>query len=407
MIEKIYKLIAIIATIIIFLFSISPMVKAATTKNIVLVIDPGHGGKMSGAINYDKGLVERDLTIKIARYMKQYLEEYENITVIMTHNGLPSDVEMELDDRGMVARNNNADMMVSLHLNSYKDASRSGAEVYVTDNTSLPKYNEESTKFANIVLNNLEALGIKNNGVKTRLCQDKGDKWLYSDGTTADYYAVIRYPMKGAGDGRGADLAKGEGIPGILIEHCYIIGSDAKFLDSEEDLQNLAKADANAVVQYYGLEKKSSRVNNITLDKTDITLLKGDKTKITPTITPDTAKNKNVKWSSSNEKVATVSQTGEVTAVGVGTATVTATTEDNAKTATATINVKDITISLDKKEANILVGNKVSVNYTISPDTVTNKNVIWKSSDEGIAKVDANRGYNSHKRRNSNYNSNG
>lgn len=382
---KILAILVVTVTIIIFT---TPIIKSVTNKEIILVIDPGHGGKMSGAVNAEKGLVERDLTLKIARYLRDYLDEYENIKIIMTHDGLPSDVEMELPDRGMVARNNNADMMISLHLNASTDASRHGAEVYVTKNKLLPKYNEESTKFGNIVLNKLSALGIYNNGVKTRLCNEEGPKWEYSDGSVADYYAVIRYPMKGDGEDRGADLAKGEGIPGILIEHCYMV-NDSDFLDSEQDLKNLAKADCDAIVEYFGLYKKDpTRVSRITLDKTSITLLNGEKTKLNVTVYPVTAKNKNVKWASSNEKVAKVTSTGEITAVGVGTATITVTTEDRAITAIATVKVEDIKITLDKKELNMLVGNKLKLEYTISPDRVQNKEVTWKSSDTKIATVD-------------------
>lgn len=379
---------ALIIAILLSCFMI-PIVKATTDKTIVLVLDPGHGGKMTGTVNNNLGIIERDVTLKIARYLRDYLNEYENIKVIMTHDGLPSDVEMELPARGMVARNNNADMMISLHINDSTIQGETGAEVYVTNNKLLPKYNEESTKFGNIVLKKLSALGIRNRGVKTRLCNDTGPKWEYSDGSRADYYAVIRYPMKGDGEDRGADLAKGEGIPGVLIEHCFMKGSDSRFLDSEQDIQKLARADCDAIVEYYGLEKKDpTRVSGIILDKTNITLLKGEKSKLTATVTPATAKNKNVKWTSSNTKVATVTNTGEIIAQGVGTTTITATTEDRGKVATATIKVTDISITLDKKETNVLVGNKLSIGYTISPASLANKEVTWASSDTSFATVD-------------------
>lgn len=384
------KVIAIIMIFLIFQTIFLPIVQAVPNKTIVLVLDPGHGGKMTGTVNNDLGIIERDVTLKIARYLRDYLNQYENIKVIMTHDGLPSDIEMELPARGMVARNNNADMMISLHINDSTIKGEKGAEVYVTNSKLLPKYNEESTKFGNIVLNKLSALGISNRGVKTRLCNDTGPKWEYSDGSVADYYAVIRYPMKGDGEDRGADLAKGEGIPGVLIEHCFMKGSDSQFLDSEADIQRLAKADCDAIVEYYGLEKKDpTRVSTVSLDKTNVTLLKGTKSKLTATVSPTTAKNKNVKWTSSNEKVATVTSSGEITAIGAGTATITVTTEDRNKTAVATVTVNEISVTLDKKETNLIVGNKTQIGYTILPDSVTNKEVTWESSNPEIATIDA------------------
>ncbi|MBO5479432.1 MAG: N-acetylmuramoyl-L-alanine amidase [Clostridia bacterium] len=206
--KVITKILSVFLIMIFIIYSMSGIVQANDQKEIVLVIDPGHGGKMTGTANNELGIIERDVTLKIARYLRDYLNEYEGIKVIMTHDGLPSDYEMELPARGMVARNNHADMMISLHINDSTTPNQQGAEVFVTANKLLPKYNEESTKFGNLVLNELSKLGISNRGVKTRLCGDTGPKWEYSDGSVADYYAVIRYPMKGDGEDRGADLAK-------------------------------------------------------------------------------------------------------------------------------------------------------------------------------------------------------
>ena len=52
-----------------------------------------------------------------------------------------------------------------------------------------------------------------------------------------------------------ADVKNGEGVPGILIEHCYI-KSDEKYIDSEEDIKALAKADADGIIEHFGLTKE-------------------------------------------------------------------------------------------------------------------------------------------------------
>lgn len=382
------KIIAIILIMILSMYTMANIVQASTQKEIVLVIDPGHGGKMTGTVNDKLGIVERDVTLKIARYLRDYLNEYEGIKVIMTHDGLPSDYEMELPARGMVARDNNADMMVSLHINDYATPNEQGAEVFVTANKLLPKYNQESTRFGNLVLAELSKLGIVNRGVKTRLCGDTGPKWEYSDGSVADYYAVIRYPMKGDGEDRGADLAKGEGIPGVLIEHCFMKDNDAKFLDSEEDIKKLARADCNALVAFYGLEKKDpKRVSFVTLNKSKLTMMKGKKETLVATVKPDTAINKKVIWSSSNEEIASVLQNGEVTAKKAGKVTITAKTQDREKIATCEVEVQELQISLSKKETNLLVGKKEKLDYVITPENIENQKVTWKSSDETIVSV--------------------
>lgn len=80
-------------------------------------------------------------------------------------------------------------------------------------------------------------------------------------------------------------------------------------------------------------------VTGITLGATNATINQGDTAQLTASILPTNATNKNVTWTSSDENVVTVDSQGKVTAIGVGTATITATTVDGLKTATATIEV--------------------------------------------------------------------
>ena len=80
-------------------------------------------------------------------------------------------------------------------------------------------------------------------------------------------------------------------------------------------------------------------VTGVTLDKTSVELTEGDVTVLTATVNPSNASNKNVYWTSSDSSIATVDNTGKVTAVKRGKAVITATTEDGNKTATCTITV--------------------------------------------------------------------
>ena len=80
-------------------------------------------------------------------------------------------------------------------------------------------------------------------------------------------------------------------------------------------------------------------VTAVTLNKTSRALKTGQKDTLIATVKPLFATNKNVTWSSSNTAVATVNSSGIVTAVGLGSATITVTTQDGSKTATCTITV--------------------------------------------------------------------
>ncbi len=75
-------------------------------------------------------------------------------------------------------------------------------------------------------------------------------------------------------------------------------------------------------------------VTGVTLDKSSLTLAEGGTAQLTAAVKPDNASNKAVTWESGDTSVATVDTNGKVTAVGAGTATITATTQDGGKTAT-------------------------------------------------------------------------
>ena len=363
---------------------------AETVKTMKIVIDPGHGGHETGAINYNDGIMEKDITLKTARYLKEYFDDYYGVEIIMTHNGLDNNTEMSVLDRGMCARNNKADLLLCLHFNAAPGgADWHGAEVYVTDNTSCYKYNQESSEIGNAILGNLSSLGIYNRGVKTRLCNDVGPKWEYSDGTKADYYGIIRYAMKGNAEDRGPDITKGTGITSILIEHCFIQGSDVQFINTDAKLKKLAEADGKAVVDHYGLKKKTDVVAEIILNKSNVSIVVGEKTKIDASISPSTAINKKINWTTNNSKVATVDQNGNIIAVGDGTAVITATADGNDRiSANVQLTVINPNITIQNGEkASMLIGSKMQL-FT---DTGSlDSKVTFKSSDENILKVDAN-----------------
>ncbi|MBQ6279953.1 MAG: Ig domain-containing protein [Mycoplasma sp.] len=81
-----------------------------------------------------------------------------------------------------------------------------------------------------------------------------------------------------------------------------------------------------------------SRVTSVSLNKTSTTLAIDDNETLTATVLPENATDKTVTWNSNNESVATVVN-GKITAVGLGNATITVTTNDGSKTATCEVNV--------------------------------------------------------------------
>lgn len=106
----------------------------------------------------------------------------------------------------------------------------------------------------------------------------------------------------------------------------------------------------------------TTNVEGITLDKTEGVLTVGNTVTVTATVTPDTATNASVTWSSSDEAIATVDSEGKITAVAPGTATITATSDSNPDASAAyavTVQAKKVVTPASTKSSS-----KGSSSYT-------------------------------------------
>ena len=133
----------------------------------------------------------------------------------------------------------------------------------------------------------------------------------------------------------------------------------------------------------------------VSLSQTEATLAVGETLTLTATMIPEYAANfgaSNVTWSSSDEAVATVNESGVVTAKGPGEATITVTTADGGYTATCTVTVyTPVTgVSLSQTSAKLQFGETLTLTATVAPDNAANKNVTWSSSNQDVATVDEN-----------------
>ncbi len=137
---------------------------------------------------------------------------------------------------------------------------------------------------------------------------------------------------------------------------------------------------------------KSVAVTEVRLDKTATTLVEGDTEELMATVMPENATDKGIEWKSDNESVATVSQTGLVTALKDGSATITVITNDGGLKATCdvTVNKKIIPVSeieLNKIELTLDEGKEEKLVVTVKPDAATDKSVVWESGNESVATV--------------------
>ena len=141
---------------------------------------------------------------------------------------------------------------------------------------------------------------------------------------------------------------------------------------------------------YCKWKPKTVHVSGISLNKSEVSLHVDETEILTATITPANATDTSVLWESSNATIATVTG-GKITALRVGSATITATANDGGETATCQVTVYPIpveSVSLNESEITLHEGNVFTLTATISPANATNTNVTWKSSDTSVVKVE-------------------
>lgn len=217
--------------------------KTAKSGDIIIVLDPGHGGSDSGACRTWDGVsyIEKDIALKISKATKKELESYEGVQVYMTRT---DDRAVGLEARVKYASDLGADCIISQHINStVKDKDTvTGAMVMVSYGNYRKAVAQESWNIANTILGELANNGLKNLGLLKNL-SETGNK--YPNGKLADYYAIVRHSIL-------------YNLPGMIVEHGFVNNpSDCKkYYGSNAKIAALGTADGKALAKYYGLKKK-------------------------------------------------------------------------------------------------------------------------------------------------------
>lgn len=132
-------------------------------------------------------------------------------------------------------------------------------------------------------------------------------------------------------------------------------------------------------------------VNSVEIDRTELKIKVGYKEQLTARALPNAASYKGISWTSSNERVVKVSQSGEVTGVGIGTAVVTASSIYNpsvkVECEVTVVPVPVEKIILDRESVSLYPEDYILITADILPLDATDKRVEWKSKDNSIATV--------------------
>jgi N-acetylmuramoyl-L-alanine amidase len=224
-------------------------------KNITIVLDPGHGGKDSGAVGI-LGLKEKDVVLSIAKYCAEILRE-KGFRVVLTRD---SDVFIPLAQRVKIANDAKADLFVSIHANASTDPSAKGIEVFFLNATS----NQKALKIA--ALENdvpLEQMGTINKIIISLINQAKlKESAILAKDVDDSIYSVTK-PIYTGLINRGIDQAPfyvlvGTNCPSILIETLFITNpKDNEYLKDPSYQQTIAKGIANGLIEYLDIYKNN------------------------------------------------------------------------------------------------------------------------------------------------------
>ncbi|WP_022778702.1 N-acetylmuramoyl-L-alanine amidase family protein [Butyrivibrio sp. AE3009] len=227
------KVLSIIITVLMVCaayFSAQPMKVSAAPKNVIVVIDPGHGGTGERNLGAQYGsFSEKDMTLKLGNALKAELEKYDGITVYTTRT---TDTVISLEDRAAYAKSVGADFVFSLHFNASSDHEFYGSEVWTS---AFGDYYVAGANFGRLVTAEWNGLGLYQKGVKTRL-----------GASGADYYGIIRQSVA-------------RNMPCAILEHAYLDhGYDTALLSGSDFINKLAVADATAIAKYFGLSSSKT-----------------------------------------------------------------------------------------------------------------------------------------------------
>ena len=143
------------------------------------------------------------------------------------------------------------------------------------------------------------------------------------------------------------------------------------------------------VFQTYLEEVPDVEVEKIELSLDKTTINKGEKIKLNANITPNDAVDKSLTYSSDNTNVATISSDGYIFGVGSGTAKITAKASNGVSSSINIIVYSPVTDLVVSTENVVLqIDNTFKINAEVLPDDANNKNIMYKSEDNGIVQID-------------------
>ena len=228
--------------------------RADEPRDIVVAIDPGHGGHDPGAIGHG-GVNEKLVVLQIARRLNDLLEQTPGFQPAMTRN---SDVYLPLRERMRRAREADADLFISLHADAFRDPRARGSSVYALSTNGA---SSEAAKWIANRENSADLLGgvsleDKDEMVASVLLDLSQSATIESSLSAGDrileQLGEVNRLHKHSVQQAGFVVLKAPDVPSLLVETAFISNPrEARNLRSSAHQQKLARAMRDGIREYF------------------------------------------------------------------------------------------------------------------------------------------------------------
>ena len=247
---KMLKNLKIFSTIILGLFfcfnSFSNKPGTDNSKPLVVVIDPGHGGKDPGAVN--KSIREKDIVLGIGLKLGKHINEnYPDVKVVYTRS---TDIFVPLIERSRIANKNKADLFISLHANACGTPATRGTETFFLGPSRSDDNLEIAKKENSVILLEEDYKetyeGFDPNSAESYIMFEMMqntylDLSLFvADAIQQQFQSRIESPNRGVKQA-GFLVLRQSSMPSVLVEAGFLSNNaEAKHLNSADGQQQIA-----------------------------------------------------------------------------------------------------------------------------------------------------------------------
>ncbi len=227
-----------------------PFLSERERRNLrTIALDPGHGGAETGATG-PTGLLEKDVTLAIARQLRELLENRLGVRVIFTRD---EDRDLPLDQRTSIANNNKSDLFISIHVNASPRRNAKGSSVYFL---SQQASDEESRRVAMAENAPSARAAPMNRDLQFILWDMAQTASLNESSVLAEMLLEELLGSSGEESNRGIKQApfrvlRGATMPAVLVEAGFITNPDEeRLLRTSKYQEELAQAIFRGVLRY-------------------------------------------------------------------------------------------------------------------------------------------------------------